>query len=91
MIKIKCVGIVSDDCNDCKKLKESLRIDFKKCGIELVFNEVLFEDDEDYAVDLAIELGIKTIPSFCIDGTCFGEVYSFSKIDSVSKNILTSC
>jgi hypothetical protein len=64
--RITAFGIVSRGCPACGRLKADLKREFGQAGYELEFLEAVFEDDPQYAAELAVGHGLDDIPSFSV-------------------------
>ncbi len=80
MIRATAIGITSNSCPTCGELKNLLRKDFSKYGIEIDFVEVIYEEDPKEAEKISEEYGFDCFPSFFIGEQVFPRYYDSSKI-----------
>jgi hypothetical protein len=88
MKKLVAVGIVSDGCEECHRLKEQMVSDFLEEGVELTFQEVVYEFDPDAASKLAMEYGLDDLPSFYLNGVVFKKGYWKRHVRNICKGLL---
>lgn len=88
MRKVTSIGVVSDGCEDCHKLKKSLSDDFNSVGIEIEFVEIVYEYDPATAIKVSEEYNFDDIPSFYVCGVVFKKGYKKKDVDKAVENII---
>jgi len=74
-MEVYSVGVVTPGCKDCKFLKKRMASSFYNIGITLIFNEVDYTADEDYAMEICEKYGFDDIPAFEVAGVVFTKGY----------------
>ena len=79
-MRTTAIGVVSNTCPTCSELKNLLKKDFSKYGIEIDFVEVIYEENPKEATKLSEEFNFTYFPSFLVGEEVFPRYYDASKI-----------
>jgi hypothetical protein len=79
-MEVNSIGVVTPGCKDCKMLKKRMKSTFSHHGINLVFVEVDYTDDEDQAMEICEKYGFDDIPAFEVAGVVFKKGFPLESV-----------